>query len=203
MRVYSKFGGNSAVSGTERRRRHRGPYDLNNNRRLCQYRRRRASSQGIESSSLDAGNAIRAANADAQWPAADWWRAYNDPQLNAWIEAAQAGNPSLAAAQARVREAVSMAGVARSALSPQVNGICRFQRQKMGRQPVLRPRSARGRAIVEQHRHAGLSYHLDIWGKDGTPLSARSTPPTPVRRMPAPLGSNWKAMWCARTSRCR
>jgi hypothetical protein len=34
---------------------------------------------GIEPSSLDAGNAIRAANADAQWPAADWWRAYNDP----------------------------------------------------------------------------------------------------------------------------
>jgi outer membrane protein TolC len=54
-----------------------------------------------DAASLDAGNAIRAANADAQWPAADWWRAYNDPQLDAWIEAAQENNPSLAAAQAR------------------------------------------------------------------------------------------------------
>src|ERR1700736_3545454 len=62
---------------------------------------------GIDPSSLDAGNAIRAANADAQWPAADWWRAYNDPQLNEWIEVAQTSNPSLAVAQARVREAMS------------------------------------------------------------------------------------------------
>lgn len=84
----------------------------------------------VAPSSLDVGNAIRAADADAQWPAADWWRAYNDPQLNEWIAAAQAGNPSLAAAQARVREAMSMAGVARSALSPQVNGSLSVQRQK-------------------------------------------------------------------------
>jgi len=59
--------------------------------------------QTMNPSSLDAGNAIRAANADAQWPAADWWRVYNDPQLNQWIADAQAGNPSLAVAQARVR----------------------------------------------------------------------------------------------------
>ena len=122
--------------------------------------------RGIEPSSLDAGNAIRAANADAQWPAADWWRAYNDPQLNEWIEAAQAGNPSLAAAQARVREAMSMAGVARSALSPQVNGSLSIQRQKWADNVYYGPGPLAGEQSWNNTGTLGLSYNLDIWGKD-------------------------------------
>jgi NodT family efflux transporter outer membrane factor (OMF) lipoprotein len=120
----------------------------------------------IEPSALDAGNAIRAANADAQWPAADWWRAYNDPQLNQWIEAAQMGNPSLAAAQARVREAMSMAGVARSALSPQVNGSLSIQRQKWANNLYYGPGELAGEQSWNNTGTLGLSYHLDLWGKD-------------------------------------
>jgi NodT family efflux transporter outer membrane factor (OMF) lipoprotein len=122
--------------------------------------------RGIEASSLDAGNAIRAANADAQWPAADWWRAYNDPQLNQWIEAAQTGNPSLAAAQARVREAMSMAGVARSALAPQVNGSLSIQRQKWADNVYYGPGPLAGEQSWNNTGTLGLSYHLDLWGKD-------------------------------------
>ncbi|MFM0665873.1 efflux transporter outer membrane subunit [Paraburkholderia sediminicola] len=122
--------------------------------------------RGIEPSSLDAGNAIRAANADAQWPAADWWRAYNDPQLNEWIETAQAGNPNLAVAQARVREAVSMAGVARSALSPQVNGSLSIQRQKWADNLYYGPGPLAGEQSWNNTGTLGLSYNLDLWGKD-------------------------------------
>ncbi|REE17835.1 MULTISPECIES: efflux transporter outer membrane subunit [unclassified Paraburkholderia] len=121
---------------------------------------------GIEPASLDAGNAIRAANADAQWPAVDWWRAYNDPQLNQWIEDAQTGNPSLAAAQARVREAMSMAGVARAALSPQVNGSLSIQRQKWADNLYYGPGPLAGEQSWNNTGTLGLSYHLDIWGKD-------------------------------------
>ncbi|MFM0728918.1 efflux transporter outer membrane subunit [Paraburkholderia sediminicola] len=122
--------------------------------------------RGIEPSSLDAGNAIRAANADAQWPAVDWWRAYNDPQLNEWVEAAQAGNPSFSAAQARVREAVSMAGVARSALSPQVNGSLSIQRQKWADNLYYGPGPLAGEQSWNNTGTLGLSYNLDLWGKD-------------------------------------
>ncbi|PQV52991.1 efflux transporter outer membrane subunit [Paraburkholderia sp. BL21I4N1] len=120
----------------------------------------------VAPSSLDVGNAIRAADVDAQWPAADWWRAYNDPQLNEWIAAAQAGNPSLAAAQARVREAMSMAGVARSALSPQVNGSLSVQRQKWADNVYYGPGPLAGEQSWNNTGTLGLSYHLDIWGKD-------------------------------------
>ncbi|ASL45268.1 Toluene efflux pump outer membrane protein TtgF [Burkholderia sp. AD24] len=120
----------------------------------------------VAPSSLDVGNAIRAADADAQWPAADWWRAYNDPQLNEWIAAAQAGNPNLAAAQARVREAMSMAGVARSALAPQVNGSLSVQRQKWADNVYYGPGPLAGEQSWNNTGTLGLSYHLDLWGKD-------------------------------------
>lgn len=120
----------------------------------------------VEPSSLDAGNAIRAADADAQWPAADWWRAYDDPQLNQWIEAAQAGNPSLGAAQARVREALSMAGVARAALSPQVNGNLSIQRQKWADNLYYGPGELAGQQSWNNTGTLALAYHLDFWGKD-------------------------------------
>ncbi|MCC8394260.1 efflux transporter outer membrane subunit [Paraburkholderia sp. MMS20-SJTR3] len=120
----------------------------------------------IAPASLDAGNAIRAANADAQWPTADWWRVYNDPQLNQWIDAAQAGNPSLAIAQARVREAASMAGVARAALAPQVNGSLSIQRQKWADNVYYGPGPLAGEQSWNNTGTLGLSYHLDLWGKD-------------------------------------
>ena len=58
-----------------------------------------------DASTLDVGTAIRAANADAQWPAQEWWQGYRDPQLDQWIARATSGNPTLAMAAARVREA--------------------------------------------------------------------------------------------------
>ncbi|MBW9106879.1 efflux transporter outer membrane subunit [Paraburkholderia phenoliruptrix] len=119
-----------------------------------------------DAASLDAGNAIRAAAADAQWPVANWWRTYRDPQLDAWIEAALAGNPSLAAAQARVREAMSMAGVARSALAPQVNADLSIKRQKWADNLYYGPGPLAGEQSWNNTGTLALSYHLDLWGKD-------------------------------------
>ncbi|MDE1183796.1 efflux transporter outer membrane subunit [Paraburkholderia sp.] len=123
-------------------------------------------SHTTEPSTLDAGAAIRAANADAQWPAVDWWRAYNDPQLDAWIDAAQNGNPTLAVAAARVREARAMAGVAKSALSPQVNGSMSLQRQHWADNIYYGPGSLADTTTYNNTGTLALSYHLDVWGKD-------------------------------------
>ena len=122
--------------------------------------------RGMNPSSLDAGAAIRAANAEAQWPAADWWRIYNDPQLNAWIDAAQADNPALAVAQARVREAQSLAGVAHAALSPQVNGNLSLERQHWPDNIYYGPGPLSNTTSYDNTGTLGLSYHLDLWGKD-------------------------------------
>src|SRR5260370_33141099 len=83
-----------------------------------------------DASSLDAGATLRAANADAAWPASTWWRAYNDPQLDAWVARAQAGSPTLALAAARGREARSLTGVARAAPPPPGRGSRALDREQ-------------------------------------------------------------------------
>ncbi|HXZ06821.1 MAG TPA: efflux transporter outer membrane subunit [Paraburkholderia sp.] len=123
-------------------------------------------SKGLEPSTLDAGAAIRAANADAQWPAAEWWRSYNDPQLDAWIATAEAGSPTLAVARARVREAQSMAGVAAAALSPQVKGDLSIQRQHWPDNVYYGPGPLANADTWNNTGTIGLSYNLDLWGRD-------------------------------------
>jgi NodT family efflux transporter outer membrane factor (OMF) lipoprotein len=122
--------------------------------------------RGITPSALDAGAAIRAANTEAQWPAADWWRAYHDPQLNEWVDAAQAGNPTLAVAEARVRAAQSMVGVARSALAPQLSGNLSMERQQWPTNDWYGPGPLADANTWDNVGTLNLSYHLDVWGKD-------------------------------------
>ncbi|WJF91297.1 efflux transporter outer membrane subunit [Paraburkholderia bonniea] len=121
---------------------------------------------GLDLAALDAGAAVRAANADAQWPAADWWRVYRDPQLDAWLADAQAGNPSLAAAQARVREALSLAGVAHAALAPQIDGHLSLQGEHWPDNVFYGPGPLASQNTWNNTGSIGLAYHLDLWGKD-------------------------------------
>src|SRR5271163_397188 len=58
-------------------------------------------------STYAADNSFTAPTAD--WPADDWWSAYGDTQLSALIAEALRDSPTLAAAQARVVKAESLA----------------------------------------------------------------------------------------------
>jgi NodT family efflux transporter outer membrane factor (OMF) lipoprotein len=120
----------------------------------------------IDPAALDAGTAIQAANRDAGWPASDWWRAYRDPQLDAWVAAAQAGSPSLAAAQARVREAQSMARAAHADELPQLNGALSLARQHWPDNVYYGPGPLANADTWNNTGTLSLSYHLDLWGKD-------------------------------------
>jgi NodT family efflux transporter outer membrane factor (OMF) lipoprotein len=55
------------------------------------------------------------------WPQAGWWQGFGDPALTALIADAQANNPDIAVAAARVLEAEARAKVQGAALLPQVN----------------------------------------------------------------------------------
>jgi NodT family efflux transporter outer membrane factor (OMF) lipoprotein len=116
--------------------------------------------------SLATDKAIQSAVKDAHWPAAKWWRAYGDPQLDRWIELAAQGNPSLAMAAARVREARAMAGIAESAESLHVSGDSSLKRHNWGTDPFYGPGDLANTTTWDNSAALGLSYSLDMWGRE-------------------------------------
>ena len=117
-------------------------------------------------SALDAGAAIRAADADAQWPSAQWWRAYGDPQLDRWMELALSGSPSLAMAADRVRQAQALAGLAQSAQRPHLDGTMNITREHWPNDTYYGPGPLANSTDWNDTAALSLSYHLDIWGRD-------------------------------------
>ena len=57
----------------------------------------------------------------AEWPATTWWTSYGDSQLDSLIAEALAGAPSLAQAEARLRQAEGIAQQTGASRLPQVS----------------------------------------------------------------------------------
>ncbi|MFJ3482453.1 efflux transporter outer membrane subunit [Pseudomonas sp. NPDC090202] len=115
---------------------------------------------------LATDDAIKEAAKDAHWPDGQWWRAYGDDQLNHWIELAALGSPSLAIAAARVRQARAMAGIAESAESLQINGDSTLKRHNWPTDQFYGPGELSNTSTWDNNASIGLSYSLDLWGKD-------------------------------------
>jgi len=62
----------------------------------------------------------------AAWPRSDWWTALGDPQLDALVDEALAGSPSLDVADARVRLALAQAGAQDAARKPKVGASAQY-----------------------------------------------------------------------------
>jgi NodT family efflux transporter outer membrane factor (OMF) lipoprotein len=116
--------------------------------------------------SLGAGKDVQAAAASpANWPTAQWWQAYQDPQLNALVEKAVAGSPSVKLAAARVDEAQALAGIVHSASLPQVGGRVGLGRIRYSEQDFIPPPYA-GSYTWTNSAFLSASYDLDLWGKE-------------------------------------
>ncbi len=112
----------------------------------------------------DKSLALAPLSADA-WPVADWWTRFNDRQLDQLVEDALAGNTSLMAAQARVRRALALAGVARAARLPQLTGSADSTEQRLSEHGLVPPPFA-GNWNTLNDLSFNLSYDLDFWGKN-------------------------------------
>ncbi|WP_426141013.1 efflux transporter outer membrane subunit [Pseudomonas sp. DWP3-1-2] len=122
--------------------------------------------RSLPANSLATDEAIQSAARDAHWPVAQWWRAYGDAQLNHWIELAAQGNPSLAMAAARVREARAMAGIAESAESLHITGDSSLKRHNWGDDQFYGPGNLANATTWDNSASLGLSYSLDLWGRE-------------------------------------
>lgn len=120
--------------------------------------------QAQSADTLATDQAIQAAAVDAHWPDSQWWRAYGDAQLDAWVSMALLGSPSMAMAAARVRQAKALAGLAESAESWQVNGKATLNRHEWPADQFYGPGALSGQNTWDNNAGLGLSYALDLWG---------------------------------------
>src|SRR5690348_2833152 len=101
----------------------------------------------------------------AAWPATDWWKAFGDPQLDALMDEALAGNPTLNIAAARTRKALALAAESNSALFPRVDASASATRQRFPEHGLIPPPFG-GTTQTLSDLQLSLSWEIDFWGKN-------------------------------------
>jgi NodT family efflux transporter outer membrane factor (OMF) lipoprotein len=125
--------------------------------------------QSVDTATLGLGpqNAPRAADA--------WWTVFQDPQVDRLAPLVIAGNPSLAAALARIRAAQAQLAVAQAADLPQANLEGQEQRELLSKDYVIPPPYAGSWRWVG-NLQANFSWSIDFWGKQAALIAqAQST----------------------------
>lgn len=107
----------------------------------------------------------------AAWPSEQWWIAMGDDQLNRFIGDALQGQPDLRVAEARVRAAQAVSGIAGAALYPQVNAIATSVRRRFSEAGTVPPPIA-GTWQTVNDAALGVTYELDFWGKNRAVMRA-------------------------------
>jgi len=102
----------------------------------------------------------------APQPNADWWKAFNDPQLDRLVEQLLANNPSLQGALARIRAAEAEVSSARSLQYPNIN-IDGTDTLQLVSKEYLYPQRYGGTWQWVGDVQARLRWSLDFWGRQG------------------------------------
>ncbi|RCS31258.1 RND transporter [Rhodanobacter denitrificans] len=112
------------------------------------------------------------APARADWPAAEWWRHYDDQQLDDLIDRAMRQSPDLALAQSRVQGAEQSAQLAAAQLGLSVNGSAQISRQRMSEHGLIPSRFLGFTWYNQADLGVQLQYDFDWWGKKRATMEA-------------------------------
>src|SRR5690606_12732043 len=104
-------------------------------------------------------------DANIQWPDTEWWKRYQDPQLDTLIGQALAGNPSLDIAQARVRMANAAVRGARAVQWPQVNAQYTMTRERFSENYIYPPPLG-GSMSTDNSLQLRVDFDPDLWGRN-------------------------------------
>ena len=110
-----------------------------------------------------------------EWPNERWWTAYGDAQLDALIEEALAGSPTLATATARLLQAQAMTQMAGAANRPQVSANAAASQDNLSSNYLTPPAQTPqgwndvGRATLD------FRWELDFWGRNRAGLAAATS----------------------------
>jgi multidrug efflux system outer membrane protein len=94
-----------------------------------------------------------------------WWQVFDDPQLQSLIREAIANNLDVKVAAARVEEARARAGIAKSFLYPQVDGVAHYGVRQATDTPET-TENPTGKSVNNTVMGGfGLSWELDLFGR--------------------------------------
>jgi len=111
----------------------------------------------------------------ADWPADGWWKRYGDPQLDALMDEALAGSPTLAQAQARVVTARAATAVAAAQELPQLTAQGQVQETKQT-YAYLFPKAFLPLGYQDYGQVTlNLNWELDFWGKNRAAVRAAAS----------------------------
>jgi NodT family efflux transporter outer membrane factor (OMF) lipoprotein len=99
------------------------------------------------------------------WPTDQWWHRYQDPQLNELIDESLRGNPSLAAARARLAVANAAVSSARAVRLPQLDAVYNNTRERFSENYIYPPPYG-GAMYTDNSLELKLGFDLDLWGKN-------------------------------------
>ncbi|HTV86598.1 MAG TPA: efflux transporter outer membrane subunit [Dyella sp.] len=106
------------------------------------------------------------------WPAADWWRVYNDPQLDQLIDLAMKQSPDLVQARSRVQTAEQSVKVAAAQAGLTINGNAQLTRQRMSDHGLFPPSLLGFNWYDQADLGVQAEYDFDWWGKKRASIEA-------------------------------
>lgn len=99
-------------------------------------------------------------------PKGEWWKVFNDPELDSLVARALGSSPTVQAALARVEQARARARGSKSDFYPDIRFHPAFERQRTsGNLPTPVPVTIPAAQINSYAVAFDLSYELDLWGK--------------------------------------
>lgn len=107
---------------------------------------------------LDAGHR-------AGWPDAEWWRQYNDPQLDSLIALAMKDSPDIEQARSRVASAQQSIRAATAQAGLNVNGSAQVERQRLSENGLIPPKFLGFTWYNQGDIGVQAQYDFDWWGK--------------------------------------
>jgi multidrug efflux system outer membrane protein len=105
------------------------------------------------------------------WPAEQWWRAYQDPQLDALVQRALKDSPSLAVVQARVAGAQAIVSAERADEGGLVGLATGANRQRYSSNGFFPPPIG-GAYFNDLNVQVRAAYDVDWWGKHRSLVAA-------------------------------